>query len=69
MLTIEEAQSMTLTQLHVDNTSVVVAVLSGERLAYGGGRYGFGGAVVRVGGWSIEVDRYIGEDKLCKIEK
>ena len=44
MLTIEEAQSMTLTRLHVDNTSVVVAVLSGERLAYGGGRNGFGGA-------------------------
>eukprot|EP00956_Cyclotella_meneghiniana_P035162 scaffold112213_cov44-Cyclotella_meneghiniana.AAC.3 len=44
VLTIE-AQSMILAQRPVGDTSVmVVAVLfSGERLAYGGGRHGFGG--------------------------
>ena len=39
------AQSMTLTRRPVDNVSdVAVAVFSGKRLAYGGGRHGFGGA-------------------------
>ena len=51
VLTIE-AQSMILAQRPVGDTSVmVVAVLfSGERLAYGGGRHGFGG-VGGGGGW------------------
>ena len=39
------AQSMTLTRRPVDNASdVAVAVFNGKRLAYGGGRHGFGGA-------------------------
>ena len=39
------AQSMTLTRWPVDNASdVAVAVFNGKRLAYGGGRHGFGGA-------------------------
>eukprot|EP00956_Cyclotella_meneghiniana_P031211 scaffold81221_cov60-Cyclotella_meneghiniana.AAC.1 len=50
VLTIE-AQLMMLTQRPVVDTSVVVAaVFSGERLAYGGGRHGFGG-VGGGGGW------------------
>ena len=64
VLTIE-AQLIMLTQRPVIDTSVVVvAVFSGERLAYGGGRHGFGG-VGGGGGWpNVEKTKAGGRRKI-----
>ena len=64
VLTIE-AQLMMLTQRPVLDTSVVVvAVFSGERLAYGGGRHGFGGVGGGVGCRSVEKTEAGGRRKI-----
>ena len=63
VLTIE-AQLMMLTQRPVVDTSVVVvAVFSGERLAYGGGRHGFGGVGGGGGGRTLRRQTLGGEGK------
>ena len=63
VLTIE-AQSMMLTQRPVGDTSVVaVAVFGGERLAYGGGRHGFGGVGGGVGCRTLRRQKLGGEGK------
>ena len=64
VLTIE-TQSMMLTQRPVVDTSVVVvAVFSGERLAYGGGRHCFGGDGGGGGCWSVEKTKAGGRRKI-----
>eukprot|EP00956_Cyclotella_meneghiniana_P001106 scaffold1292_cov71-Cyclotella_meneghiniana.AAC.6 len=60
-----EAQLMVPTQRPVVETSVVVvAVFGGERLAYGGGRHGFGGVGGGGGCRSVEKTKAGGRRKI-----